>query len=322
MNHLYEETEETIQGPINGQMTFLRRLKILRVQPIQDNHQVKLPHRRKALPRIICVAGPRLLQALQEAPPKQSRAKKHYDPDFQWRPLGKIVSGPHGEYYESIEGGLRPLGKVVANQDGQFFELVKRPPIRHGTERADGGCTTPPSETPGRSNKSKAHSRTQDLRAKPYGLVYEKMFPDPGSYIRIPFADFEVELTDQIASPKLLKPESLLDCMLQIYQIHRSIPVERLALVELGDSAQAVQIHPLTEKKALALGVTIRPTKRKAAANKQQALLALPGQYFFQLSLLFDPTLKEENVQFGDSQQNGYESGENGHIGVDKSIME
>jgi hypothetical protein len=337
MNHFYEESEEKIQGPIVGPMTFFRRIKVMHVQSGINNHYYDSPsHTRRALPRNAYPAGSRAPKILQEAPAEPPNRKRRYDPDIQLRPLGKVVSGPRGEYYESVNGDLRPLGEVTVNQTGQFFELVKGPASSHDGERFDVRKNEPPmnsngyrrentptGETPGRSKENQTTHRAPDIRVKPYGLVYEKLFPDPGSYIRIPFGDFEVELTDQIASPDLLKPENLLDCMLQIYQIHRPIPIERLAFVELGDPAQAVNINLLTEKKALALGVKIQPGKRKTPANKQQAQLAVPGQYFFRISLLFDPTLKDENIQFDDSSpQNGYEPVTNSHPGTEESIME
>lgn len=208
-------------------------------------------------------------------------------------PAGSIDSA--GEpWADAAEAGLNmPPGRPGA---GAEEAQTRRSFYRHrqaapGRPVADAGHPQPrphASHDPG----ARGHA------ARPFGLVYRKLFPDPGLYFRVPFGGFTRELSGQAAAPHRLAPAQGIDCLLQIYQIHRPIPKTQIAYIETGDEANQHLFHLLTPQKERLLGVDhiIGP------ASGHQALPPQSGRptRLFRLTLAMDPSMADHGASAQD----------------------
>lgn len=306
MNHFYA-AEENIHMPMNGRMLFLRQTKVMRMQPRFDqnaNHpQIRLNGRKR---RLAALSGADVHNSFSQIP-VSSRPNGKTDLATYLRPLQNLYSGAHGELYEKVGGEWHPLGEVATDQRGNVYELVRRLPASNDMYKKDdnGGTQKPPIHTvdmsenpePRNGNPRADHPsrKANGLRSKPYGLVYEKLFPDPGFYLRLPFLPFEGELRNQIKYPERLTHKSLVDCVVQVYRIHRPITFDHLTSVEMGDAKQGNRLNILNRSQARILGLNLEESKN--LRGKWPPHLIRPGQHVFRISLLFDPTEKMEYFQ-------------------------
>jgi hypothetical protein len=217
-------------------------------------------------------------------------------------------------YYTHEEGILAPeasrglyLQYINIRRFGSGFRskepLTSAPPFngdkKHGQVRQPAAITHETVHHPnfapyprGAPNSNKRPRRPHPTRrpAKPYGLVYQKLFADPGVYYRVPLELFFVEIRDQMQAPELLERDSLIDGLLQIYRVYRPIALKQLAYVELGDPDRASALHVLTPPKAHILGVTLGGPRNPDTQRPAQILR--PGNHIFRLSLMSDPSVE------------------------------
>ena len=306
MNHFYA-AEENIHMPLNGSMSFLRQIKVMRIQSGFDQNAYHLQTRfnggNRKHPEL---SGADVHKSFSQRPvPSRPNGKTNFATYL--RPLQNLFSGAHGELYEKVNGEMHPLGEVATDQTGKAYELVRGFPVSNDIhkKRDNGRTQRPPipandmSDDPElkKDNLRADHSfrEAKGIRSKPYGLVYEKLFPDPGYYLRLPFMPFERELRNQIKYPERLTLKSLIDCMVQVYRIRRPITFEHLALVEIGDAKQGMRLNLLSRSQARILG--LNPEEPKNFRDKWPPHVIRPGQHVFHISLLYDPAEKMEHFQ-------------------------
>lgn len=129
---------------------------------------------------------------------------------------------------------------------------------------------------------------------RPFGLVYWKLFPDPGLYFRVPFGAFTRELGALLAAPRSIAPSQGIDCLLQVYQIHRPIPKARIARIETGDEADQYQFHLLTPQKERLLEIDQIPGLLRA--NRSLPPQAGGSTRLFRLVPVTDPSLGDQHT--------------------------
>ncbi|MFQ5627343.1 MAG: hypothetical protein ACE5I1_01175 [bacterium] len=141
-------------------------------------------------------------------------------------------------------------------------------------------------------------------RPKPAGLVYDKYYPDPGVYIRIPFGNFEEELSGQLAEPQQVERGSRLDCILQVYEIYQQIPVDQLAAIEANNFDTSQPFWPLVPEKERSLGIKLTPSQKVSAQNHARHVPQQPTR-LYRMVLVNDPTTTAET---GLNDETSYEA--------------
>lgn len=128
---------------------------------------------------------------------------------------------------------------------------------------------------------------------KPHQLGYRKILAEPGLSLQLQFSRIRSEITPQLKNPERLKAGDLIECYAMIYEARNTIPVAQIAECELGDGALHPQLFPLTQDKALMLGVPQlfgpcrHPFETQASTRHLYA-----GQRVYRLWPVFDPTIE------------------------------
>jgi hypothetical protein len=147
------------------------------------------------------------------------------------------------------------------------------------------------------SNKRPRKSHPARHPAKAFGLVYQKLFADPGFYYRLPLEPFIVEARDQMQAPERMEGHSLIDCLIQIYRIYRPIALKQLAYVELDDPDRLSSLHILTPQQAHLLGIPLGGPSNPD--TKKPAQILRPGNHILRLSVVSDPSIEMDKNKTG-----------------------
>lgn len=151
-----------------------------------------------------------------------------------------------------------------------------------------------------RSSAAKPQQRNQKPMAKegsvpgqrwlplPSGTVFEKAYPDPGCYVRVQCARLRNELAQQLHDFEQLEANQLIDCILQVYRIHRPVSLGRLRSLMRSDDTRGMELIRLTARAASVFGLPAPPETKPVDVDTPG--IAHPGEWYWSIDAVSDPT--------------------------------
>jgi hypothetical protein len=200
---------------------------------------------------------------------------------------GEILRGENGELYERTGNRIRSLRNLLSGPNGEILDVA------HAGQLVQSQRVQMHSEEP-QPEREKAQSQAASQL-----LGFRKLLPEPGQWRIVPFGFFKEMLAAQLVHTERLRDAHRLPCHTQVFELTAAQHLEQLTAAIFGKAAQG-QLQPLTHTivMQLQLGPLLPPPRAPGAASRSPGML-LPGDRFFHLRLVNDPTADESERQGG-----------------------
>src|SRR5215469_3949444 len=204
---------------------------------------------------------------------------------------GEILQGENEELFERIGNRIRRLHQLASGPNGEVLDVAGyRLPAR-----ARSAQTFP---QPADDNNEEAQTTPKETNIPaiiPASEAFRILLPEPGHLRVIPFGAFKQMLVPQLAHPERLRDAHRLQCYVQVYEIITPHKLDAVVAAIFG-CTPSVRLHSLTRDLAMQLQLTAilpaLPGVLHPAAPREGGVV-LPGERFFYLRLVGDPTVEE-----------------------------